>query len=707
MQARARLISLLALSTAGLVGLAGCSSSMSSTTTPPTPTPTPATNGLTIYPASASVPVVAEAVFTGYVPSQPGAAVTWAVSGSSNGTITTNSSGQGVYTAPASVPSPAQVSITATSGNFSATAVVTVTSAQGVTVSPAAASVSAGTVAQFAANMNGAAATGVTWQVNGTAGGDSVHGTIDANGNYTAPLTPPPGGSTTITAIVGASSGTAAVTVVFSNASLSGDYAFSYTGDDGSGFLGVAGNFSADPASGTLAGTEDVLSAALSPPAVTQVSIAGTYSVGPDGRGSVSIGSTSETWQFALASNQHAVMINFGQIGTTGVATGSGTIDQQTTTGTVLAAGQRYVFQLAGVDASFFPLGVAGSVSSAGNDTFAASPANILDANDAGTATTDDTTLTGVFSLPASSGSPGTLQLTSSALTTITGGTVYFDFYVVNSNHIHLIETSGNALLTGDLFAAPAATGSGYTAGLLQKGNYAFTMGGATQSPYAAGGVFASDGGGTNPTASSGNITGGVFDNNNGGVHFQSDAAISSSGFTVDQTTGRISSSITTPSGTFDWVGYVTAPVDPTNANSVEVLLLETESNVTASGTAYLQSSTAEPNGSFGFNLTGQATGNSAGEQDILAQLGISANGITGTVDFNDFATGKTLEGLNVLSNNSTIAATDANGRGTATFAVADSAPFPVAYYVVDSNTVLMIETDSVRVMTGLMLKQF
>ena len=87
MQSRAGLFSLFALCAGGVIGLGGCSSSMSSTTTPPTPTPTPSTNGLTIFPASASVPVAAKAVFTGYVPSQPGATITWAVSGSSGGTI--------------------------------------------------------------------------------------------------------------------------------------------------------------------------------------------------------------------------------------------------------------------------------------------------------------------------------------------------------------------------------------------------------------------------------------------------------------------------------------------------------------------------------------------------------------------------------------------------------------------------------------------
>jgi hypothetical protein len=703
MQVRARLFSLIALCAAGLVSLAGCGSSSSSSSVGVSPTPTSSSNGITIYPPSASVPVGGQAIFTGYVPSQPSSTITWTVSSSSNGTITTNSSGEGVYTAPTSVPSPAQVAITATSGNFSATAVVTVTSAQGLTVSPAAASIPAGTTTQFSAMMNGAAATGVTWQVNGTTGGDGVHGTIDTTGNYTAPLTPPPTGSTVITALVGSSSGTATVTVVFSNASLSGNYSFAYTGDDSSGYLGVVGNFTADPSSGNITGAEDILSAALSAPA-TGVAISGTYSVGPDGRGTVNISTTSETWQFAIASNQHAVMINFGQIATTGVATGSGTIDLQTTA-TPLAAG-RYVFQLAGLDGNGSPLGIEGGFASTGTGALPTA-GNVLDMNDAGSAgtnnTLDDTSLTGSFT-------GSTLTLTSTdlgQLPGITGTSLTFDYYLVNANHIRLIETDGFAFLTGDVFAEPAAPGSGYAAAVLPQSNYAFTLGGATQSPYAAGGVFTSNGGGTSPTSTSGNITGGEFDNNNGGAHFQTDATLTSTSYTVDPTTGRMSSSITTSAGTFNWVGYVTSPVDPTNPDSVQVLMMESDQIAVASGTAYLQSSTSEPSGSFALNLTGQATGTSGGEQDVLAQVGIATTGITGSIDINNFALGTTSEGLNIVTSKSTIAATDSSGRGTATIVAADGASFPVAYYVVDQNTVVMIETDSQRVMTGLMLKQF
>lgn len=651
--------------------------------------PTPTSSGLTIYPATASVPVGGQVDFTGYVPSQPNSTITWAVSGSSNGSITSS----GVYTAPSSVPSPAQAAITATSGNFSATAVVTVTSAQGLSVSPAAASIPAGGQAAFTATMNGVAATGVTWQVNGTTGGDGVHGTIDANGTYTAPLSPPPGGSTVISALAGGNSGTATATVVFSNASLSGPYSFSYAGDDGSGFLAIAGQFTADPGSGTITGTEDIVDAGAGPS--TGQSISGTYSIGPDGRGSIDLtGTTGELLQIVLASDQHALLINFNQ----GNATGSGAIDQQTNA-IALAAG-RYVFQLSGLDGSGVTTGAVGTFTSFGSGTLApASGGNVIDVNDAGAITGDDTTLTGTYT--------GTsLALQSSALTTLTGGTATFDYFVVNARHLRLVETDGNAFLLGDVYLAPPLPQGGYNSTLLASGKYAFTMGGATNSPYAAGGVFISDGGGTSATTS-GSITGGVFDNNNGGAHFQTDAALKTTTYGVDQNTGRISTSISTTAGTFDWTGYVTAPVDTTNPNSSEVLMLEADSNATANGVAYLQSSSAQPSGSFGLNMTGVATGNTAGEQDVLAQVGLSGTTLTGSMDINNFALGQVQSGLNIVSGKSAISSPDANGRGTATFAAANGASFPVAYYVVDSSSILMLETDKQRVMTGILLKQF
>lgn len=673
---------------AGLIWITGCGSS-SSSSGGSGGTPTPSSNGLTIYPATASVPTGGQVDFTGYVPSQPSSTVTWAVSGSSSGSITSS----GVYTAPTSVPSPAQVSVTATSGGFTATAVVTVTSPQGVAVSPAAASIPAGSQTTFTATVNGATATGVTWEVNGTAGGDSVHGTIDANGNYTAPQSPPPGGSTVISAVVGSTSGNATATIMFSNATLNGNYAFSYAGDDSSGFLGIIGEFVADGSAGTVTGTEDFVDGQG---ATVGQSVSGTYSIGPDGRGTVDLtSSTGEVWQIAIASNAHALLINLGSA--YGMpATGSGTIDQQTGT-TVLATGP-YVFQLSGLDANGLSVGVAGAFTSFGNGLLAPD-GNVMDMNDAGTTISDDTTLTGSFSTTG-------LTFQSNSFTTLTGGTASFAYFPVNNNHLHVLEIDGNGFMAGDVFVGTTASSGGYNATLLPSGNYAFTMGGATQSPYAAGGIFISNGG-TGGTSTSGGITGGVFDNNNGGVHFQSDASFQSTTYGVDQNTGRISSSFTTAAGTFDWVGYVTAPVDPSQPDSSEVLMLESDSNATASGTAFLQSSKSQPSGTFAFNLTGQANGNTPGEQDNVAQLAISGTALSGTMDVNNFATGAIFTGLNIQTSKSTIVSPDGNGRGTMTVVTADGASFPLAYYVVNSGQVLVLETDKQRVMLGTLLKQF
>jgi hypothetical protein len=695
----------LALCLAALISVAGCGSSGSSGPQP-SPTPTPSSNGLSIFPGTASVPVGAQAVFIGYVPSQSNASITWAVTGgSANGSITSNSSGQGIYTAPAAVPSPAQIAVTATSSGFSATAVVTITAAQGITVSPASASIPAGGQQSFMAT--GATGT-VTWEVNGSPGGDGVHGTIDTNGNYTAPLTPPPGGSTVITALAGSTSGTATVTVVFSNATLNGAYSFAYTGDDSSGYLGVVGQFTADPASGSITGTEDVLSPAITP--APGVPMTGTYSVGPDGRGSVSISSSSqEVWQFALASNLHGVVINFGQIATTGTATGSGTIDQQTATPSPLSVG-RYVFQLSGLDNGApsggvpVTLGIAGAFTSFGTGALASS-GNTLDINDGGTVLNDDTSLTGSFT-------SSTLTLTATDFDTPglapANNTLTFDYYVVSPTHLHLIEIDGVALLTGDVFAAPESTGSGYNATLLQKGNYAFTLGGATTfGPDAAGGVFTSNGGGSSTTATSGNITGGEFDDNAPGSKSQSDATMSSTSYSVDQNSGRITTTITTPAGTANFVGYVTSAIDPTNPNSVQFLMLETDTNVIISGTAYLQTSAAQPNGSYALNFTG--VGNKSGtEQDVVAQAKISSSSISGTMDINNFEVNGQQLGLNIVTGKSMIdTSADSDGRGAITFTAANGASFVDTYYVVDANTILMIETDTQRVMTGVWLKQF
>ena len=119
-------------------------------------------------------------------------AVTWTVTGgSANGTI----SSTGLYTAPATVPAPAQVTITAisqkdTTKSGSATLTITTTAGPSnitVTVSPTVVSLGNFATGQFTATVTGTTNTGVTWQVNGTTGGSRTLGFISAAGFYVAP----------------------------------------------------------------------------------------------------------------------------------------------------------------------------------------------------------------------------------------------------------------------------------------------------------------------------------------------------------------------------------------------------------------------------------------------------------------------------------------------------------------------------------------
>jgi hypothetical protein len=87
-----------------------------------------------------------------------------------------------------------------------------------ITIAPTTATVPVGDTQQFTANLTNASNPAVTWQVDGTSGGDSNVGTISSTGLYTAPSAVPntPNSSVTVTAVSQADttkSASAAVTI--------------------------------------------------------------------------------------------------------------------------------------------------------------------------------------------------------------------------------------------------------------------------------------------------------------------------------------------------------------------------------------------------------------------------------------------------------------------------------------------------------------
>ncbi|HYL09237.1 MAG TPA: hypothetical protein VEU31_00745 [Candidatus Acidoferrales bacterium] len=110
-----------------------------------------------------------------------------------------------------------------------------------VVVSPPSGSVLLGTTQAFVAAVSSTSNTGVTWSVNGIAGGNASVGTITAAGVYTAPKDLPPQTSVTITATSAADpskSGSAQV-------SIASDIAVHFSSSSPSVELGAVASFSA------------------------------------------------------------------------------------------------------------------------------------------------------------------------------------------------------------------------------------------------------------------------------------------------------------------------------------------------------------------------------------------------------------------------------------------------------------------------------
>jgi hypothetical protein len=168
-----------------------------------------ATGGVlvSVSPTTSSVPAAGLQAIAATVTGTSNTAVTWSLSGagcsgSACGSI--SSSGlSAVYSAPLVAPSPAGVSVIATSvadSSKSATAVVTVASGIVVTVSPSSASLATGATQQFSASVTGTSNTAATWTVKGSGCAGAACGTIGSTGLYTAPSSAPSPASVTVIA---------------------------------------------------------------------------------------------------------------------------------------------------------------------------------------------------------------------------------------------------------------------------------------------------------------------------------------------------------------------------------------------------------------------------------------------------------------------------------------------------------------------------
>src|ERR1700682_6380789 len=243
-----------------LPALAGLNSCGGGKTTSASTTPT-----ITASCASSTVTVNGQVQCTANITNLSSTLVNWQVSGTGTGTIDSN----GLYKAPATVPSNNVVTITAVAqAQTSLTATATITIQQPTTINAVVCSGSTQTSSLTVASGMSLACTAtssantpipVFWQVNTITGGIATIGLMSPQGVYVAPLVPPAGGTVTITAVsqaVSTQTLSVPVAVTFGHRVLKGSYAFSTGGrlTATNGFFARAGSFVADGNGGVEGG---------------------------------------------------------------------------------------------------------------------------------------------------------------------------------------------------------------------------------------------------------------------------------------------------------------------------------------------------------------------------------------------------------------------------------------------------------------------
>ncbi|MDT8071047.1 MAG: hypothetical protein ROO76_23060 [Terriglobia bacterium] len=481
---------------------------------------------VTVSPTTASVRTGETQQFTATVQNPVNNGVTWTVYGSGcSGSTTCGTIANGLYTAPSAVPSPATVTVLATSKDDStkaATATVTILAGIAVSVSPVSANVSLGGTQQFTALVQNTSNTAVTWTATGSGCTGTSCGTITGDGLYTAPSSVPNPATVTITATSqadSAKSGTAVVTIGGSSlAELNGHYAFLLSGFNAGGAMHTAGSFVADGNGHLLNGLQDINGASG---AHSQIAFTGTYTLGADRRGELVLTSSLGTAKFRFALNADASEARMIQFDNTGTRS-SGLFARQDPLGfTNSTVSGEYVLSLVGAGSTGSRIAAVGRVSSDAAGHFSD---GLIDIND-GSANPPSTALwSGTYAV--NSNGRGTAAMNIAGL-----GAINFAFYVVYTRQSHIPGTYPVTSEPAAMFmvsmdpissATPLLRGQIYQSFPIALANYSNASWGDILRIFAMAGKVAGGGStvlaGTFASDGAGHLQNGVFDQNRAGV---------------------------------------------------------------------------------------------------------------------------------------------------------------------------------------------
>ena len=633
---------------------------------------------ITVSPTTANVATSQNLQFTSTVTNASNTAVTWEVNGVVGGNSTTVGSIDtgGLYTAPATVPNPSSVTITAISvqnTNKQATATVTVILGANLAINPSSITLGAGAQQTFTVTSNGSSITGETFNLSCQSSVSGACGTVTSDGVYTAPSAPPPGGGNVIlTVSYTNSSGTfqtsAGITVKASVQTTSGQFAFTLAGSSNGAPYHAAGAVDLD-GNGHVTGGSETENANGTVRNLTFSSGSYTYS-SADQRATLTVtdqNSTAHTFYVAFANASNG-FIQYSASNTTA----SGSVAEQAPSQLNLAAvSGSYSFRLQGTN----PGSPATAMAEVG--AFSANGAGgitggLLDANSGGTVTSSQSVTTGSLTAPDTNGS-GTLSMTSGF------GAQSFTYYIVDGTHVKLVETDAAHSASGD-----ALLQSGISAGV--QGSVAIILNGMSGTGLLGIGGLVS--------LVNGNF-GGTIDVNNAGAFdappYQSGQTLSGTYSITDTATGRTA-------GTISFSGGASIPIVAYPVSSTMFNVLDADPAMAASGPGVVSTVTNGLQGNYALNVTG-VTGTTP--QDVVGVLNANGGGaFTGNLDLSTPA-GHTVAAL-VSSPYST--------AGTPTTTLKTNSPTfsSVGFnmYIIDPTQLFLLENDNNGVLTGALLQQ-
>ena len=313
------------------------------------------------------------------------------------------------------------------------------------------------------------------------------------------------------------------------NAALTGNYAFSFSGYNNSTPVFMAGRFTADGSGGISSGLLDTNSS-TGPPA-TNVAFTGTYSITPDGLGTMTFNPAQGpalVFAVAISSNGAGRMIQSDP--SDPQSYGSGAIKVQTIAS---LTGPGFTFGATGVDvgANRYASAAAFQVTTSG--TLAK---GVIDIDDAGMVTSS-AFLSGSYSAVDLNTGRGTASLSVNS-----GPAENFSYYMVSATELIQLSTdqvSGTSPLTLASVLRGGSIGITFTNTALKGVSVLQTNGvnpnGGTPQAIGIAGLFTGDG--TADGNGFGNATV-LFDKNAGGTVSQQQ--IAGGQYKVDPTTGRV-----------------------------------------------------------------------------------------------------------------------------------------------------------------------